>query len=176
MAENMSVRTEMTERGLDDEQDTLSQPQYIMLQSKDKTDITVLREYALISGLVKAAVDDKHATVIPIPIASTELLQIVVKYMNSHKGVSPAEIAKPLRSADMKNLTSNVEDIELVTTLANTNRQALYDLTLVANYMDIKPLLNLACAKIATMMKGTFFEFCYSYLVFVNLYSIIFIV
>lgn len=30
----------------------------------------------------------------------------------------------------------------------------LYDLSLVANYMDIKSLLHLTCAKIASCVKG----------------------
>jgi len=30
----------------------------------------------------------------------------------------------------------------------------LFELVLAANYMDIKPLLDLTCAKIATMIKG----------------------
>ena len=34
------------------------------------------------------------------------------------------------------------------------NRQALYDLILAANYMDIKSLLHLGCAKVASLIKG----------------------
>lgn len=34
------------------------------------------------------------------------------------------------------------------------NRQALYDLILAANYMDIQSLLHLGCAKVASLIKG----------------------
>lgn len=34
------------------------------------------------------------------------------------------------------------------------NRQRLYDLILGANYMDIKSLLHLGCAKVASLIKG----------------------
>jgi len=33
-------------------------------------------------------------------------------------------------------------------------RQQLYDLILAANYMDIKSLLHLGCAKVASLIKG----------------------
>ena len=34
------------------------------------------------------------------------------------------------------------------------DRQNLYDLILAANYMDIKGLLHLGCAKVASLIKG----------------------
>jgi len=34
------------------------------------------------------------------------------------------------------------------------DQEMLFELVLAANYMDIKPLLDLTCAKIATMIKG----------------------
>lgn len=34
------------------------------------------------------------------------------------------------------------------------DKESFYNLTLAANYMDIKPLLDLCCAKIASLIKG----------------------
>jgi hypothetical protein len=34
------------------------------------------------------------------------------------------------------------------------NRQQLYDVILAANYMDVKSLLHLGCAKVASLIKG----------------------
>lgn len=34
------------------------------------------------------------------------------------------------------------------------DKDTFYNLTLAANYMDIKPLLDLCCAKIASLIKG----------------------
>jgi len=34
------------------------------------------------------------------------------------------------------------------------NRQLLYDLILAANYLDIKSLLHLGCAKVGSLIKG----------------------
>ena len=33
-------------------------------------------------------------------------------------------------------------------------QEALFELILAANFMDIKPLLDLTCAKVASMIKG----------------------
>jgi S-phase kinase-associated protein 1 len=35
-----------------------------------------------------------------------------------------------------------------------TEQEVLFDLVLAANYMDIKPLLDLCCAKVASLIKG----------------------
>jgi S-phase kinase-associated protein 1 len=34
------------------------------------------------------------------------------------------------------------------------DRQQLYDLVLAANYLDVKSLLHLGCAKVASLIKG----------------------
>ena len=34
------------------------------------------------------------------------------------------------------------------------DQEMLFELILAANFMDIKPLLDLACAKVASMIKG----------------------
>ena len=36
----------------------------------------------------------------------------------------------------------------------DVDQEELFELILAANYMDIKPLLDLTCAKVATMIKG----------------------
>ena len=36
----------------------------------------------------------------------------------------------------------------------NLEQEVIFELILAANYMDIKPLLDLSCAKIACMIKG----------------------
>jgi S-phase kinase-associated protein 1 len=36
----------------------------------------------------------------------------------------------------------------------DVDQEVLFELILAANYMDIRPLLDLACAKVASMLKG----------------------
>jgi S-phase kinase-associated protein 1 len=36
----------------------------------------------------------------------------------------------------------------------DVDQELLFELILAANYMDVKPLLDLTCAKVASMIKG----------------------
>jgi len=76
-----------------------------------------------------------------------------VEYMNHHKGIEPPIIEKPLRSKIMKDVCKDPWDAEFIDKIGE-NRQQLYDLILAANYMDIKSLLHLGCAKVASLIKG----------------------
>lgn len=73
--------------------------------------------------------------------------------MNHHKGAEPAIIEKPLRSKIMKDVVKDPWDAVFIDKIGE-NRQQLYDLILAANYMDVKSLLHLGCAKVASLIKG----------------------
>merc|ERR1712109_267376 len=65
-------------------------------------------------------------------------------------GDNPAkEIEKPLKSANMQEVVASW-DADFV----DVDHELLFELILAANYMDIKPLLDLSCAKVASMIKG----------------------
>ena len=36
----------------------------------------------------------------------------------------------------------------------NVDQETLFEIVMAANYLDIKPLLELSCAKVASMIKG----------------------
>ena len=73
--------------------------------------------------------------------------------MKHHKGQEPAIIDKPLRNKKMSENVKDDWDAPFIDDIGK-NRQALYDLILAANYMDIKALLHLGCAKVASLIKG----------------------
>lgn len=56
---------------------------------------------------------------------------------------------QPLTSADLGVLVS-----EWDAKFVSVEQELLFELILAANYMDIKPLLDLTCAKVASMIKG----------------------
>ncbi len=43
---------------------------------------------------------------------------------------------------------------EWYATFIAVEQEQLFEIVLAANYMDIKPLLDLSCAKIASLIKG----------------------
>jgi len=90
---------------------------------------------------------------VPIPGVTGAILELVVNYMKEHKGVEPPIIEKPLRSKVMKDVCPHKWDADYIDKIGET-RQQLYDLILAANYMDIKSLLHLGCAKVASLIKG----------------------
>jgi len=138
-------------KGLDDDKDA-GKP--LKLTSKDKKEFTVERKHAFISTLVKTSLEnDDKAEEVPIPGVQGAILELVVNYMKEHKGVEPPIIEKPLRSKVMKDVCPHKWDADYIDKIGDT-RQMLYDLILAANYMDIKSLLHLGCAKVASLIKG----------------------
>jgi S-phase kinase-associated protein 1 len=138
-------------KGLDDDSSS-SKP--LKLSSKDKKEFTVERKHAFISTLVKTSLEnDDKAEEVPIPGVTGAILELVVNYMKEHKGVEPPIIEKPLRSKVMKDVCPHKWDADYIDKIGET-RQQLYDLILAANYMDIKSLLHLGCAKVASLIKG----------------------
>jgi len=126
----------------------------VKLSSKDKKEFTVERKHAFISTLVKTSLEnDDKAEEVPIPGVTGAILELVVNYMKEHKGVEPPIIEKPLRSKVMKDVCPHKWDADYIDKIGET-RQQLYDLILAANYMDIKSLLHLGCAKVASLIKG----------------------
>merc|ERR1712203_1251682 len=69
--------------------------------------------------------------------------------MQYHHTNPAKEIEKPLKSADMREVVS-----EWDANFVEVDQETLFELILAANYMDIKPLLDLTCAKVASMIKG----------------------
>ena len=88
-----------------------------------------------------------------MPGVHSSILARVVEYMAYHKGVEPPPPEKPLRSRSMRDVCKDPWDADFMDRLGE-QRQLLYDTTLAANYMDIKTLLHLGCAKVATLIKG----------------------
>merc|ERR1719430_2096112 len=110
------------------------------------------RESAMMCNLVKSIIEgDSDAKMIEIKKVSSDILKLIVDYLLHHKGKVPADIAKPIRSVKMEKI---VEDEWDATFINGQSKRNIFQIILGANYMDIKSLLHLGCAKIATMIKG----------------------
>jgi len=82
-----------------------------------------------------------------------ETLERIVFYLNTAVVKGTQEIAKPIKSVKMDKITSEWE-AKFINDLYNKSKRHVFEMILAANYMDIKVLLHLGCAKIATKIKG----------------------
>lgn len=115
-------------------------------------EFTIDRTSAMMCNLVKSIIEgDSEVKKIEIKKVSQDILALIVEYLKHHKGKVPAEIAKPIRSVKMQKIVEDEWDAEFINKMA---KRTIFQIILGANYMDIKSLLHLGCAKIATMIKG----------------------
>jgi S-phase kinase-associated protein 1 len=139
----------------------------ITLVSSDGKKFEVETKAAFISKLISESLEsDKEATELDMPGAKADILELVLQYINHHNGVEPPIIEKPLRSKLMADVVKDKWDAVFIDGIGN-KRQQLYDLILAANYMDIKSLLHLGCAKVASYVLS-FCCFCYPISFFVG--------
>jgi S-phase kinase-associated protein 1 len=123
----------------------------VVLISNDGKDITLPKKDAYLSNLIKTtSQQDEKETKFNVNV-SEHILVKVVEYLTHHKGIPATEIKKPLRSVDITKVVGDVWDANFINDLA---QQDLLDIITAANYMDIHGLLQLACAKIAAIIKG----------------------
>jgi len=122
----------------------------LKLVSQEGEKFEVSKKVAVQSELVKTMAEgDKEENEIPLPNVKASVLRKVVEYMKYHVDNPAREIEKPLKSANMAEVVSQW-DADFV----DVDQEVLFELILAANYMDVKALLDLCCAKVASMMKG----------------------
>lgn len=133
----------------------------VFVVSKEGDKFRVAVGVISLSGLVKVALgeegtcaespdDDDDAPEMPLPNVSSKILSKTLEFLNHHASEPMAEMEKPLQSIIM----SEVVQPFYAQYVDGLDMDTLYELVLAANYMDIVPLLELTCAKIASMIKG----------------------
>ena len=124
----------------------------LVLISSDNQKIEIDTESAQKSHLLKGLIVDFNAEKEPIqiPDIKADILNKVVEYLTYYKGKNPKDIPKPMPSANLNEVIDDW-DVKFINSIELDN---VFDLINAANYMDIPPLLDLACAKIASLLKG----------------------
>ncbi|KAL1919416.1 uncharacterized protein VTP21DRAFT_2109 [Calcarisporiella thermophila] len=128
--------------------DQISDNKKVILKSQEGTEFTVDREIAEKSILLKNMLEDigESETAIPLPNVSAPILEKVIEYNTHHRNDPPHEDDSKAKSSD---------DIdEWDRNFCNVDQGTLFELILAANYLDIKPLLDLTCKTVANMIKG----------------------
>jgi len=134
----------------------MSKPIYLIPNDSKGSDekLLVTRRMAMMSNVISEMLydedDEDYEEDIPIEDVNTEILKIVIKFLEKHQNDPMAEIIKPITDTNIKNLVSDwdanfIEDLALDT---------LYEVIMAANYMDIQPLLSLGLCRLACLVKG----------------------
>jgi S-phase kinase-associated protein 1 len=125
----------------------------IMLKSSDGEEFKVEEAVVMESQTIRHMIEDKCAdNGILLPNVNSKILSKVIEYCNKH-----AQAAKPVAdgAADGASALSPTEDLKnWDAEFIKVDHATLFDLSLAANYLNIKELLHLTCQTIADMIKG----------------------
>jgi len=123
----------------------------ITLETKDSGTVKVAQDFACMAKTVQKAVDEHGPEqVVPVTEVSAKSLKQVMRYCTYHWGSPAGEIIKPLPSTNLRECGVCEWDCDFV----DVPQDELFEIILAANKMEIQPLLDLACAKVASMIKG----------------------
>ena len=109
----------------------------ITLKSSDEKEFSIDRVVADQSVLLKNMLEDLEEGIesaIPLPNVLGKVLEKVLEYCQKH--ISTEELGE--------------WDSEYI----DVDEDFLFEIILAANYLDIKPLLDLGCKTVANMLKG----------------------
>ena len=123
----------------------------LTLNSSDNIKVTIDSKSAERSVLLKGLLQDYSVeNEIPMPDINGEILKKCVEYMIHYKETDPKEIPRPLPSSNLLDVTEEWD----VNFISGGDLDSVFDVINAANYLDLKALLDLSCAKIASIMKG----------------------
>ena len=132
----------------------------VKLQCAEDELIDVNKAHAEHSTLIKGLIDDGGAEdpdqPLPIPQVSAAVMNKCMDFVALMQVVGQEpEIEQPLPSND---LAQHVDQRYAEYITKDVDQALLFDIVLAANYLDIKPLLKLGSAKIASLIKGKSIE------------------
>jgi S-phase kinase-associated protein 1 len=102
------------------------------------------------SQMIKRIIDDfPNETEIPLNNVKSNILKKIKEYLDHYQDTDPKEIERPLASQNYQECV-DPWDFEFI----NVDLDLIFEIMLASNYMDIKPLLELATSKVASIIKG----------------------
>ncbi|KAJ3191484.1 hypothetical protein HK101_007666 [Irineochytrium annulatum] len=127
----------------------------VVLTSQDAQSFTVEKSVAERSMLLKNMLEDVGETDAPIPLPNVtgRILNKVIEYCTHHKDDPPAPPEEEKDAFDTSRRRSDDID-EWDAAFIKVDNEELFEVILAANYLDIKPLLDLGCKTVANMLKG----------------------
>ncbi|KAI9637069.1 putative ubiquitin-protein ligase [Dioszegia hungarica] len=126
----------------------------VVLQTSDDEQFTVERKVAERSALIKSMMEDlgaQEGSLIPLPNVSSSVMVKILEYCDHHKSEPlPAPDANDQDDARRKTAEIGEWDSKFI----QVDQEMLFEIILAANYLDIKPLLDVGCKTVANMIKG----------------------
>ncbi|KAI5477114.1 S-phase kinase-associated protein 1 [Pseudohyphozyma bogoriensis] len=121
------------------------------MHRSDNEQFPVAKEVAIRSVLIKNLLDDLDESEAPIPLpnVSANVLKKVLEWCEQHKK-DPEPIADD--GDDTRKKTTEISDWDQK--FIQVDQEMLFEIILAANYLDIKPLLDVGCKTVANMIKG----------------------
>jgi len=120
--------------------------------SKEGESHPVKIEVAKMSKLVEATIDDEgdeETHDVPLPNVKSSVLAKVIEYCEHYKTEEMTTITTPLKSSKIEDLVQ-----PWYAEFVRIDQVMLFELVTAANFMDIKPLLDLTCLAVSVMIKG----------------------
>eukprot|EP00537_Pseudo-nitzschia_pungens_P005468 CAMPEP_0172363594 /NCGR_PEP_ID=MMETSP1060-20121228/6905_1 /TAXON_ID=37318 /ORGANISM="Pseudo-nitzschia pungens, Strain cf. cingulata" /LENGTH=178 /DNA_ID=CAMNT_0013086357 /DNA_START=285 /DNA_END=821 /DNA_ORIENTATION=- len=133
----------------------------VKLVSKEGAIHEVPLSVAKMSALIATTIDDdddddddddedERDREIPLPNVKEVVLAKVIEYCTHHTMIEPmTSIQTPLKSSKIEDLVQ-----PWYADFVKIERTLLFELVTAANFMDIKPLLDLTCMAVAVAIKG----------------------
>jgi len=127
---------------------------YVILQSREGETFKVHSDVAKLSKLVESLLDEdddgEDEPTIPIPNVKATVLSKVIEYCTYYKTQEAMQpVQTPLKSSKTEEVVQ-----KWYADFVKVDRVLLFELVTAANYMDIKPLLDLTCFAVAVLIKG----------------------
>jgi len=123
----------------------------VTLTTSDNADLTVEREVAERSILIKNLLEDigDNGDAIPIPNVNEAVMKKVLEWCEQHRKDPPASQDD---DADSRKKSTDIDEWDQK--FMQVDQEMLFEIILAANYLDIKALLDVGCKTVANMIKG----------------------
>jgi S-phase kinase-associated protein 1 len=129
----------------------MSEKKTVKLMSSDEQEFEVSMEVVKMAVTIKNMLEDMDQMspdVIPLPNVTGKILSKVIEYCKYHlEHLTPVSEEKK-----EEKITENISPWDQ--DFCKVEQNTLFELILAANYLDIKPLLDLTCKTVANMLKG----------------------
>ena len=124
------------------EVETPNETEFVKLKSRQEEVFEVEAKAAFRSITIKNMIDDTGFQIhVPVPMVDSQTLAKVIEYLNFHQKAEERETP----AEDQTGWDVNYVKVD---------DETLFNLILAANYLDIKPLLDLTCKTVADEIKG----------------------